>query len=246
MPKREKGAATPGSLRHGPRACTKPRAFGPTQSGLLPAAEVALASCPLQSPLSAMSYSFRPLPSPPGPQGYYNLERPMGSQMGAYSSDPYFSRYPNGPRTPRTAAPYPPRDAGERPSVLAGGTLLHKGFYDLLSLIPTPSPSRFLQGWTQPPATQVLAGPRYEEIGQPGAPAFGKPISRPRSPPSSPPLSTPPPKKGRRVSKDMVSKPTNFVYVHLISSSNILTLFQPFSSCVRRRPIGGDSHEMGS
>lgn len=159
-----------------------------------------------------MSHSFRPLPTPPGPTGYFNLERPMGSPDRVYPSDPYFGRYPYGPSTPRTPAPYH-RDREEPPSTLPGGTLLHKGFYDLLSLIPTPSPSRFLQGWTQPPAVQVLAGPRYDQIGRPGTAAFGTPLSAATSPtvPTSP--SSPSPKKGRRVSKDMVSKPTGFVYV---------------------------------
>lgn len=32
------------------------------------------------------------------------------------------------------------------PGTLCGGTLLHKGFYGLLALIPTPSPSQFLCG----------------------------------------------------------------------------------------------------
>ncbi|KAJ8581448.1 hypothetical protein M405DRAFT_832424 [Rhizopogon salebrosus TDB-379] len=30
--------------------------------------------------------------------------------------------------------------------MLPAGTFLHKGFYDLLAMIPTPSPSRFLWG----------------------------------------------------------------------------------------------------
>lgn len=166
----------------------------------------------LKQRLSTMAHSFRPLPTPPGPQGYLNLDRPMGSRVAGYSPDPYYGRYMYGPSTPRTPAPQP-HDYEERPSVLSGGTLLHKGFYDLLSLIPTPSPSRLLQGWTQPPAGQVLAGPRYEEIGQPGVPGFGKPIPPTVSPPTSPPTLSPPPKKGRRLSKDMVSKPMNFVCV---------------------------------
>ena len=73
------------------------------------------------------------------------------------------------------------------------GTILHKGFYDLLSMIPTPSPSQFLAGWrASPPSNNdSIAGPRYEELD----------TARIKSMP----------KKGRKVSKDMVSKPTGFV-----------------------------------
>ena len=72
------------------------------------------------------------------------------------------------------------------------GTFLHKGFYDLLAMIPTPSPSRLL--WKAPSHPLILdgfvAGPRYEHQ-----------ESNIKSVP----------KKGRRVSKDMVSSPTGFV-----------------------------------
>ena len=76
------------------------------------------------------------------------------------------------------------------------GTYLHKGFYDLLAMIPTPSPSRLLWGLPKPPDEEptVVAGPRYEHI-QPPANAAVKAM----------------PKKARRVSKDLVSKPTGFV-----------------------------------
>ncbi|KAJ4483193.1 kinase-like domain-containing protein [Lentinula aciculospora] len=84
------------------------------------------------------------------------------------------------------------------------GTLLHKGFYDLLSMIPTPSPSRMLQQWR--PDTSLIAGARYEEL--------GKEVTKSMSPPPPSPVI----KKGRRISKDMVSNPTGFV--HLVHASD--------------------------
>ncbi|EGO25398.1 hypothetical protein SERLADRAFT_448374 [Serpula lacrymans var. lacrymans S7.9] len=94
--------------------------------------------------------------------------------------------------------------------MLPAGTLLHKGFYDLLSMIPTPSPSRLFWGTVRaqaPPAEPtVVAGPRYEDIPVKPGQIF-------------PPLSnTPLPKKNRRISKDMVSKPTGFI--HLVHASD--------------------------
>ncbi|KAJ7072098.1 kinase-like domain-containing protein [Mycena amicta] len=89
------------------------------------------------------------------------------------------------------------------------GTLIHKGFYDLLSMIPTPSPSRLI--WGASPADQAaLAGPRYETI-RPGAP----PVQTRQLPP---PSSSAPVRKARRISKDMVSRPTGFV--HLVHASD--------------------------
>jgi protein-serine/threonine kinase len=85
--------------------------------------------------------------------------------------------------------------------------MLHQGFYDLLAMIPTPSPSRLFwgAGWNQQP---VVAGPRYEDISPRTDVGVGIP---------TPPISTPVPfKKGRRISKDMVSKPTGFVCVTTI------------------------------
>ena len=75
-------------------------------------------------------------------------------------------------------------------------------------MIPTPSPSRLLwgAGWNQQP---VVAGPRYED--------------------HSPQISTPAAsKKGRGISKDMVSKLTGFVCVYCCGralSVHSLTLF---------------------
>ena len=92
----------------------------------------------------------------------------------------------------------------DHPTTLPGGTILHKGFYDLLALIPsTPSPSRFLWYSRTPQDPETVAGPRYDEIPSPPNPP---PVQAPSSPPQYL-------RKGRRISKDMVSKPTGFVYV---------------------------------
>ncbi|KIY44431.1 kinase-like protein [Fistulina hepatica ATCC 64428] len=104
--------------------------------------------------------------------------------------------------------------AGDSYYYPSGGTVLHQGFYDLLSMIPTPrSPSRLL--WrnapTPKPATpsiqSIIAGPPYEDI-----PPSPPPKDLVPSPPASPL------KKNRRISKDMVSKPTGFV--HLVHASD--------------------------
>jgi protein-serine/threonine kinase len=113
----------------------------------------------------------RPLPSPPGP--------PMGARPSPYSA---------------------PQDFYDEPSSgIPAGTFLHKGFYDLLAMIPTPSPSRLIWGTPPPPSDPVIAGPRYEDI-----------MINPRS-------TAPTVRKGRRISKDMVSKPAGFVYVLLVN-----------------------------
>ncbi|KAF8894073.1 kinase-like protein [Infundibulicybe gibba] len=143
----------------------------------------------------------RPLPSPPGP--------PMGSRPNQYSvsrpsdiyslSNPYFSPYAYPPPSPHS-----PDIHNETATTLPGGTLLHKGFYDLLAMIPTPSPSRLIWG---PPPEPVIAGPRYEDIN-----------SSPNATPTTAEITKSPLKKGRRISKDMVSKPTGFV--HLVHASD--------------------------
>lgn len=129
--------------------------------------------------------------------------------------------------------------------------LVHRGFYDLLSLVPsTPGVgvgnrnggSRFWGGQAAE-ERDFIAGPRYEDYPQtPASPV--SPVSPTRSkappaptrsygldwaynyysgsPPASPPISPPraaprydeppvSPRGKRRVSKDMVSKPTGFV-----------------------------------
>ncbi|KAF9010492.1 kinase-like domain-containing protein [Cyathus striatus] len=145
----------------------------------------------------------RPLPTPPGPppnQYYF----PTPSSIHSFNH-PYFAHYPY----PPSASAFPVLhhelyDEDPVTSPLPPGTLLHKGFYDLLAMIPTPSPSRLIWGSTpQAPASPepVIAGPRYED--QPAVPNQGV---------------RPMPKKGRRVSKDMVSRPTGFV--HLVHASD--------------------------
>lgn len=107
-------------------------------------------------------------------------------------NSPFFSPYP------RPSYVLPPRaEIQDEPAMgaIPVGTFLHKGFYDLLSMIPTPSPSRLL--WGTPNPDPVVAGPRYEDI---------------RPPPNGAVKASP--KKGRRISKDMVSKPTGFVYAY--------------------------------
>lgn len=102
--------------------------------------------------------------------------------------------------------------------MLLGGTLLHKGFYDLLSMIPT-TPSRMF--WRE--EEEPIAGPRYEEIAKNDPLNSRKPVESPPPPaatvtnpanPTSPQRNL----RGRKISKDMVSKPVGFVYVSLASS----------------------------
>ncbi|KAJ7141466.1 hypothetical protein C8R44DRAFT_867086 [Mycena epipterygia] len=77
-------------------------------------------------------------------------------------------------------------------------------------MIPTPSPSRLI--WGVPAAEDPgLAGPRYEEI-RPLAPPPSGLAARQVSPQSTPA------RKTRRISKDMVSRPTGFV--HLVHASD--------------------------
>ncbi|KAG6830456.1 hypothetical protein H0H92_000609 [Tricholoma furcatifolium] len=112
--------------------------------------------------------------------------------------DPQFSSYPY-----PTFSPQLPDAFDEPASSIPVGTFLHKGFYDLLAMIPTPSPSRLIWGNSSQVAEYTVAGPRYENIG-------------PSPTRAAPPAASA--KKGRRVSKDMVSKPTGFV--HLIHASD--------------------------
>lgn len=149
----------------------------------------------------------RPLPVPPdiaaqGPRAYDEQRNalPKSSADAYFNNNSFFSPYSYPPFAPRNHAV-----DDEQMSTLPGGTLLHKGFYDLLALIPsTPSPSRLFWGASQ--RNDAVAGPRYENLGD--------------SPPHtradlhvSTPAATPSPKKGRRISKDMVSKPTGFMSV---------------------------------
>ncbi|KAG8932846.1 hypothetical protein FRC03_000163 [Tulasnella sp. 419] len=109
----------------------------------------------------------------------------------------------------------PPASA---PAVPAG-TILHKGFFDLLALIPsTPVGQTVSRFWSGVTAQQdnTMAGARYETIPPPVSPPTSPTtpkVMAPTSPPTSAPL-----KKGRRISKDMISKPTGFV--HLVHASD--------------------------
>ncbi|KAH9858687.1 kinase-like protein [Lenzites betulinus] len=168
-----------------------------------------------------MASPRRPLPTPPvsAPRNEWDSFYPEGGLPGALPDmypygDPYTAPYPY-----QSALPVPPTPDYEPPSAtLRGGTLLHKGFYDLLSLIPsipsTPSPSRLFWPRALNPDPEPIAGPRYEEIPS-NVTAPPKPLVQPTSPVvSSPPRNL----KARRISKDMVSKPTGFV--HLVHASD--------------------------
>jgi protein-serine/threonine kinase len=100
----------------------------------------------------------------------------------------------------------PQESYAEPSSGIPVGTFLHKGFYDLLAMIPTPSPSRLIWGTPPPPSDPDIAGLRYEDINTNSTRATAR--------------------KGRRISKDMVSKPAGFVYVFVVN-------YVP-SSCVAR------------
>ena len=139
----------------------------------------------------------RPLPALP--DDHITGRYPHYQYRGPISYGLYPHNYPQHSHVPHAAGyAAPVSDVYDSPatSSLPVGTFLHKGFYDLLSMIPTPSPSRLLWGPPRPDPEPVVAGPRYEHI---------------HPPPNAAVKAMP--KKGRRVSKDMVSKPTGFVYV---------------------------------
>lgn len=156
--------------------------------------------------LHQMALPRRPLPVPPiYTQGRYNVYDTPDDPMAHANSYLYSSRI-----SPSTVIPQDiPIHDEPQPSALRGGTLLHKGFYDLLALIPsTPtSASRFF--WRSPDPEPV-AGPRYEEIPPARVPTANTALNNAK-PPS--PTSPQPAKnlKARRISKDMVSKPTGFM-----------------------------------
>jgi protein-serine/threonine kinase len=148
----------------------------------------------------------RPLPTPPVP--VYPLSGADHSDIYSSFANHYHSSNPHPPFG--LPSPTPRTDDGPPPGTLRGGTLLHKGFYDLLALIPTPSPSRFLWGASADPGPEAVAGPRYEDLPGHNNSLLGNVAPPIANLPSSGPVS---PKKGRRISKDMVSKPMGFVYV---------------------------------
>ncbi|KAI5123667.1 hypothetical protein M0805_001696 [Coniferiporia weirii] len=153
----------------------------------------------------------RPLPAPPN----ITASKPANAfkssaDIYAASSIPYTGS--SAPYYPQYTSRSPPVHEEGSPSLpsssLPGGTLLHKGFYDLLALIPsTTTASRLLWG---PPKDELAAGPRYENIPPRSPPQPAQPLAS-----ASPHVS---PRKGRRLSKDMVSKPMNFV--HLVHASD--------------------------
>ncbi|KAI8992993.1 kinase-like protein [Trametes punicea] len=170
-----------------------------------------------------MASPRRPLPIPPvsGPrndwEGFYPHGGLPGGLADMYSyGNPYMAPYPY---HPTMSPPAPPTAEYEPPSAtLRGGTLLHKGFYDLLALIPsipsTPSPSRLFWPRAQNADAEPVAGPRFEEI-ESGV----SPVQKATAPPTSSAAPSPPRNlKARRISKDMVSKPTGFV--HLVHASD--------------------------
>ena len=152
--------------------------------------------------LYAMYAQFRPLPATPdlavGQEhfnNYYNYVPKSSADIYAASA-PYL---PPAPYPQYTTQSPPIRE--EEPAPLPGGTVLHKGFYDLLAL----TASRFLWGQPQQKNEDLVAGPKYEAMSSQSPPrARPGPLATPVSPNVSP-------RKGRRLSKDMVSKPMNFV-----------------------------------
>ncbi|KAI0699252.1 kinase-like protein [Cytidiella melzeri] len=161
-----------------------------------------------------MAVPRRPLPTLPKYVDYRILDEEDHMHPGfpgAYQPYSNFApAYPYSPLFPESQT-----SVNDAPTALRGGTLLHKGFYDLLALIPsTPSPSRFF--WPQQDPEPV-AGPRYEDIA-PDSPNTAKTATKPpplTSPPSSPTARN---LKPRRISKDMVSEPMRFM--HLVHASD--------------------------
>ena len=136
-----------------------------------------------------MSPMQRPLPPPPSPP--IGARPAPGQRPLNVVENTTFLSYPYPGHSDLNVVIPEPQD--ELPAMtFPSGTLLHKGFYDLLAMIPTPLPSRFLWN-TTPPELPALAGPRYEDI---------TPVTTGTRPTA---------RKGRRISKDMVSKPTGFV-----------------------------------
>ncbi|KAJ6484950.1 hypothetical protein DFH09DRAFT_396991 [Mycena vulgaris] len=96
-------------------------------------------------------------------------------------------------------------------------------------MIPIPSPSRLI--WGAPAAEEpgLLAGPRYDQIKSAAPPASGPP-ARQLSLSSNPS----PARKGRRISKDMVSRPTGFVHLVHASDADQFEALLGRSPCYRR------------
>ena len=157
-----------------------------------------------------MAAPRRPLPTPPAAPQVYEADIDAYEPLGLPSAYPYSSYISPFPYPSAFSRPAP-QVYNDEPSALRGGTLLHKGFYDLLALIPsTPSPSRLF--WRGGQDAEPVAGPRYEEIppGELPRPKVLQPAPASPGAPSSPPAKN---LKARRISKDMVSKPTGIMYV---------------------------------
>jgi protein-serine/threonine kinase len=133
--------------------------------------------------------------------------------------------------------------SGTSRGTLPRGTVLHKGFYDLLSILPNTASQ--LRAWKVPgnndDEDHIIAGPRYDEIPPPPETPPKAPSPQQAGPPRGlfdrvsailPPLepqttrlaasisayfASPPsptaPTRPRRISKDMISSPTGFMYV---------------------------------
>jgi hypothetical protein len=169
-----------------------------------------------------MAYAARrPLPPPPmdinGVNEYSGLPRSPVSSADMYSASSPYSAIPF-PYFPFSSRPAAEDSYAPTRSILAGGTLLHKGFYDLLALA---TPSRFFAAATP---SKLTAGPRYEQINPGSPPAIvpsaleAKNVVKPPAPGAVTPLV-----KNRRISKDMVSSPTGFVYVRSTLDLLLLT-----------------------
>lgn len=161
-----------------------------------------------------MAYAAR-RPLPPAPMALvganeYSVPRSPMSSADLYSaSSPYSTPFPYFPFSSRPAAAeeYTPTR-----SILAGGTLLHKGFYDLLALA---TPSRFFASATP---SKLTPGPPYEQINAGSPPAIVTSAANVKDIKPPAPGAVTPLRKGRRISKDMVSSPTGFV--HLVHASD--------------------------
>ncbi|KAF7981873.1 hypothetical protein HWV62_31437 [Athelia sp. TMB] len=152
----------------------------------------------------------RPLPSPPAVGNTAHIPGSYPAEM--YRPNPYEALAHKSPYHDQYEPSAKPLNTYDDPptTTLSGGTMLHQGFYDLLSMIPTPSPSRLIWGATWNRQPEVIAGPRYEDIS-----ATSRGMGQPKT--FTTPSSSVSPKK-RRVSKDMVSSPTGFV--HLVHASD--------------------------
>ncbi|KAG8907437.1 hypothetical protein FRB99_004232 [Tulasnella sp. 403] len=100
------------------------------------------------------------------------------------------------------------------PPPVPGGTILHKGFYDLLAL-STPVVETVSRIWNGTPKNETLvAGAPYHQL-----PTGPQPQAVQSMPPNPPVVPTHTPvKKGRRISKDMIGNPTQFR--HLVHASD--------------------------